>query len=323
MNIATLSFQNWNMKVLPFTILVPGDRSVSSEYISLPHFYQYLHRHVEWQITWVEEGAGSLIAGTDMHNFQNGDIFVIGPNLPHLLKSNPVYFEGNDNLKVKACSLYFDTSGILNGLFTLPEMQRLFTFLQSQAQGFKIPRSASLEISNQLFKVHDAMGAERLLNFVTLLQTLVDLEDLLEPLCSSAMTAKISEREGQRLSDIINYILKHYQEDISLQDIANTACLTPQAFCRYFKQHTKQTFVNYLNELRIQNACRQLISDHSSSSVSAIAAACGFKTMTHFNRVFKVIMGQSPRAYIKKYKQISTVQQAFLRIIGILNFVFY
>ncbi|WP_449437331.1 AraC family ligand binding domain-containing protein [Pedobacter steynii] len=74
------------MKVLPFTILVPDDRSVISEYIEMAHFYPHLHRHDEWQITFIERGEGTLITGSEMHAFKAGDIFVIGSKMPHLLK---------------------------------------------------------------------------------------------------------------------------------------------------------------------------------------------------------------------------------------------
>jgi quercetin dioxygenase-like cupin family protein len=80
------------MKVLPFTIPVPHDHSIIVQEEVLPHFYTYLHRHAETQITWIQKGEGTLLAGNNMHVFREGEIYVIGANLPHLFKSDPAYF---------------------------------------------------------------------------------------------------------------------------------------------------------------------------------------------------------------------------------------
>jgi hypothetical protein len=63
------------MKVLQFTIPVPHDKSVIAEKVSLPYHYPYLHRHKEIQITWIQKGEGTLIAGNNMHDYSSGDIF--------------------------------------------------------------------------------------------------------------------------------------------------------------------------------------------------------------------------------------------------------
>ena len=139
------------MKVLPFTMLMSDDRSVISEHIEIPHFYQYLHRHDEWQITLIESGEGTLIAGNDMHAFRSGDIFVIGAKLPHLFKSNPEYFSADSNKTVKACSVYFNPNGILGALFNLPEMKMASSFLAKNKHGFKVPAGYTDVYRNQNF----------------------------------------------------------------------------------------------------------------------------------------------------------------------------
>ncbi|MBS1504715.1 MAG: AraC family ligand binding domain-containing protein, partial [Bacteroidetes bacterium] len=81
------------MKVLQFTIPIAHDKSVIVQHDQMQHFYPHLHRHKEAQVTWIQEGEGTLIAGNHMHVFGPGDIFLIGPDQPHLFKSNPEYFQ--------------------------------------------------------------------------------------------------------------------------------------------------------------------------------------------------------------------------------------
>ncbi|MGM9478331.1 AraC family transcriptional regulator [Pedobacter sp. GSP4] len=295
------------MKVLPFTMLVPDDKSVISEHIESPHFYQYLHRHDEWQITYVEKGEGTLIAGNDMHAFRSGDIFVIGAKLPHLFKSNPEYFSPDSSRKIKACSIYFNPNGILAALFSLPEMKMASSFLAKNKHGFKVPARYAKDIVSKLFDVHHASGVDVLFKFLKLINGLQDLNDDVEALCSDMYSSNVTENEGMRLSKIINFITENYNNQISLEDVANAAFMTPQAFCRYFKKHTGHTFVSFLNEVRINDACKSLISGEKADCISGVAYKAGFNSITNFNRVFKSIIGQSPRAYIDTYNNVSRV----------------
>lgn len=295
------------MKVLPFTLLVPDDKSVISEVIELPYFYQYLHRHDEWQITWVQRGEGTLIAGNDMHSFRSGNVFLIGAKLPHLFKSNPEYFSGNENKSIKACSIFFNSSGILSSLFNLPEMKMANSFLMRNKHGFKIPADFANDIAKKMFAVHEASGEDVLFTFIKLIRGLQDLNENVEPLCSDMYSSNVSENEGMRLSKIINFITENYNNQITLEDVANAAFMTPQAFCRYFKKHTGHTFVSFLNEVRINDACKSLISGEKADCISGVAYKSGFNSITNFNRVFKSIIGQSPRAYIDTYNNVSRV----------------
>ncbi|MCX2476280.1 AraC family transcriptional regulator [Pedobacter sp. MC2016-05] len=294
------------MKVLPFTMLVPDDKSVISEHICIPHFYQYLHRHDEWQITFIEKGEGTLIAGNDMHTFMPGDVFVIGAKLPHLFKSNPEYFT-NQDISVAACSVYFNPTGILASLFDLPEMKLASAYLSKNKHGFKISAGYTKKISQKMFDVHHASGSDTLFAFLNLITGLQDLGENIEPLCSDLYSSNVSENEGMRLSKIINFITENYNNQISLEDVANAAFMTPQAFCRYFKKHTGHTFVSFLNEVRINDACKSLLSGQKADCISGVAYKAGFNSITNFNRVFKSIIGQSPRAYIDTYNSVSRV----------------
>jgi len=293
------------MKVLPFTMLVPKDRSVISEVVEQPYFYQYLHRHIEWQITWVQQGSGTLIVGNNMHKFAPGDIFMIGPNLPHLFKSNPEYFEKESTLTIKACSLYFNPSGVLGALFDLPEMLSAKSFLQQHKHGFKIPVLDQAAISSLMLKIASSSGKELLYNMMEFLDATQSLQGEIAPLCSSLYSTNISETEGRKLSDTFGFIMANYNNQITLEDAANVANMTPQAFCRYFKKHTGHTFISFLNEVRINDACKSLLYGNNSECISGAAYKAGFNSITNFNRVFKSIIGKSPKLYVETYHNIS------------------
>jgi AraC-like DNA-binding protein len=148
--------------------------------------------------------------------------------------------------------------------------------------------------------IQSATGPDQLIHFLQLLRTLQAIPIKPEPLSASGISHGITESEGIRISNIYNYILQHYSEAITLDDVAREACMTPQAFCRYFKKHTGYTFISFLNEMRINEACKKL-TGNKYESISVVAYKCGFTSITNFNRVFKCVMGNSPRGYLDSY----------------------
>jgi AraC-like DNA-binding protein len=288
------------MKVLQFTIPVAHDKSIIAQYDELPHFYPHFHRHNEAQVTWIQAGEGTLIVGNNMHAFKEGEIYLIGADQPHLFKSSPDYFQPDNKKVIKSLTIFFDPKGSLSSLFDLPEMKTFKDFIQQHSQGFKLPGELIEKISGTMLEIQSASGPDQMIQFLLLLKLLRSIRGKPEPLSSSQNSPGITESEGIRISNIYNYILQHYNEAIMLDDIAREACMTPQAFCRYFKKHTGHTFVSFLNEMRINEACKKL-TDNKYESISVIAYQCGFTSITNFNRVFKSIMGSSPRGYVDSY----------------------
>ncbi len=93
----------------------------------------------------------------------------------------------------------------------------------------------------------------------------------------------------------IAYVDENYMKDISAQDVAQAAAFSKSYFGYLFKTVTHKTFVEYLNEKRIESATLQLADP--SKRVSDICYDCGFKNISHFNRTFKAAVGISPTQY--------------------------
>ncbi len=288
------------MKVLQFTIPVAHDKSIIAQHDELPHFYPHFHRHKEAQVTWIQAGEGTLIAGNNMHAFKEGEIYLIGADQPHLFKSSPQYFQPGNKKRIKTLTIFFDPNGGLSSLFDLPEMKALKGFIQQHNQGFKLPAEYVENVSRTMLAIQSAAGPDQMIQFLQLLKILFSVKTKPESLSALGNSPGITESEGIRVSNIYNYILQHYSESVMLDDVAREACMTPQAFCRYFKKHTGHTFVSFLNGMRINEACKKL-TDNKYESISVIAYQCGFTSLTNFNRVFKSIMGSSPRGYVNSY----------------------
>ena len=287
------------MKVLQFTIPVSDDRAIIVQEDVMPHFYPYLHRHKEAQLIWIKEGEGTLLVDNQMHSFKKNDIFLLGANQPHLFKSNPEYFEEINGLKIQALMIFFNPNGKLQSFLELPEMQLIKLYLNFAKGGIKLPSSQIELVIQKMLSVQHAKNQDLMIRFLQLLDVLAQLQNTSETLASNG-PASFSESEGIRIGHIYNFLMQHYNRNVMLEEAAEQAHMTPQAFCRYFKKHTRQTFVSFLNEIRINEACKKLTSGNY-ENISIVAYNCGFNSLTNFNRVFKMVMKVAPKDYLENY----------------------
>ena len=240
-----------------------------------------------------------MLAGNSMHAFRDGEIYLLGANLPHLFKSDPAYFQPDSDKEVRTITIFFNPSGKLAALFSLPEMKAVKAFTDQSQSGFKIPDNSYADLAKRIEVIQQANGAEQLSLFIELLNVM-SVNIGLIPLSSGSYAYSMTDPEGMRIAAVYNYIMHNYSGSLTLEDVATQAHLTPTAFCRYFKKHTRHTFVNFVNKVRINEACKMLI-NNAGRSIAAIAYSCGFNSITNFNYVFKSITGKSPRDYVNSY----------------------
>ncbi|NBA87323.1 helix-turn-helix domain-containing protein [Emticicia sp. CRIBPO] len=287
------------MKVVQFTIPVSDKSSIVVQEDVAPHFYNHLHRHAEVQIMWILKGEGMLVTGNYMQRFQSGEIYLIGPNQAHVFKSDSVYFEPGHTHEVHSVSFFFNPDHHFGRILSLPELSQVRKFMDYITNGLQLKEEHYEESVVLLKKIMAAKESLRVATFIEILHYFSTLKDW-KPLSSGGNEQLMSEVEGIRMDQVFQYVVNQYKRQISLSEISDIASLTPQAFCRYFKKHTGKTFVNFLNEVRVNEACKIIVSGKY-NSISDIAYETGFDNVTNFNRVFKKILGQSPREYNRQY----------------------
>ena len=107
-----------------------------------------------------------------------------------------------------------------------------------------------------------------------------------------------TNNEGERMRNVIEYTLKHYKKPIDLDTISEVANMTKNAFCKYFKKRTNKTYIQFLNDIRIEQASKLLLANND-LSIAEIAELSGFNNISNFNRQFKSIKKMNP-SQIKK-----------------------
>ncbi|WP_407506128.1 AraC family transcriptional regulator [Elizabethkingia miricola] len=288
------------MKSLQFSVPANTNKSISIQEDIMTHFYPYFHRHDETQIMWIVRGHGTLAIEQNLLNFSDGDIFYLGANQAHVFKAD---FKKNEKHKVHAISIFFDPHKKISGVFDLPEFEELKDFISDSEVGFQVSQELKADISSKIKQLQQLKGIEQIICFIKILNNLMQNKTSHIPLSAGKnMSNHISDND-KRIIDAQSYIRKHFaQQKLTLDDIAEQACLTPQAFCRSFKKRTGITYIQYLNELRVQRACK-LLTSSGMNSISSVAFNSGFNSLTNFNRVFRTIMKYSPKEYLKRYKE--------------------
>ena len=281
------------MKVVPFQIPKNTQEAFRVQVDDLPHLYNHLHQHPEIQLTVIKESHGTLIAGDYVGPFHAGDVFVIGSNQPHVFRNEEKFFRKKS--RAVAITIFFDETTLGESFWYLQEMKPLQQFLKTSSGGFRIKGRKRKLLSERLTAINDADGIERLIIFMEILKELGSRKEM-QPLSKPIIQRNIKSYDVNRLNKVIEFTFKVFQRTITLKEVSALANLTPEAFCKYFKTRTRKTYTGFLNEIRINNACRLLNEERSIANVSY---DCGFTNLSNFNRVFKKIRKISPRNWRK------------------------
>jgi AraC-like DNA-binding protein len=281
------------MKVFPFKIPKPENRTLIVQVDQGKSFYNKLHQHQEIQISLIVRGEGTYIIGDSVGEFNSEDIFVIGENLPHVFNCDLLLTKD-----VHMISLFFTQSSYGKEFFSLPDFKSFYSFFKDSSLGIKIV-SNKKEIESLLIKIKNYSKLKQFITLLKILEQIVKSEKL--KLSSLINTKKYEGDEGKRMQNIFEYTMQNFDKNISLNQISDVANMTPNSFCRYFKQRTNKTFISFLNDIRIGNACK-LLTKNSDLGIAEISYLSGFNNLTNFNRKFKSVKGITPSEYRQKNK---------------------
>ncbi len=277
------------MKVQPFQILKPLHENLIVQVDQSKAFYNQLHQHTEIQLSLIVEGTGKLLVGDSIHQFKDGDFFAIGSNSPHLFKSE------KSQTRVHMISLFFTKKTFGIDFFELSDLEESQGFFEDVTDGFQI-FSHKNEVSHLMGQFLKATKLSRVILFLKLLMLLKQTDK--KPLTNFVYPKETGLLAGERLQVVFDYVLHHFQEEIKLDKISDLVHMTPNAFCKFFKQRTNKTFFQFLIELRIAHAC-QLLQKNDDVSIATIAERSGFKSISNFNRKFRSYKGLIPSQYRK------------------------
>lgn len=169
------------------------------------------HFHNEYELTLIVESSGSRMVGDNIDRFTDGDLIFIGKNLPHTWRNDEIHAFKKSEVLV----LHFLDHFLGNGFFELPEMEKIRRLMDRSHRGIRITGKTRDEIALLLVKMEHAEDAEKIILLLTILNLLTVSDDLSD-LSSEGFANSIDDSGSDRLNQVYEYIMNHFQEDISL-----------------------------------------------------------------------------------------------------------
>jgi AraC-like DNA-binding protein len=271
---------------------------IIARYYDYDHFTYPWHFHNEFEIIYVKESHGERFVADSMEYFQPGDVILLGSNLPHYMRSNEIYYKDNPELRVKGVVIQFAHDYMSHAINKYAELTHIKLLLNNAKRGFHFPHPQNQEIIRDIETLPTHKGFQRIIHLLLLLDKMATLKDK-RLLGSPHFSENITIFFDNRIEKILSFLNYHYLENIGLDDLSFKFSMNTSAFCRYFKQKTGKSYINYIQDLRIGHACKLLIG--TAYDISHIGIECGFNTICHFNKIFKRKTSLTPSEYRNKF----------------------
>jgi AraC-like DNA-binding protein len=255
------------------------------------------HFHPEVQLTLVLKSAGYRIVGDNISPLLPGDLVLVGANLPHVWHQDESRRGSKD--AVHAIVIRFREDFLGDHFLQSPELETVRRLLKRSARGLQVTGSAREPAAALMHEMAGCQGLERLLTLLALVNLLAASKHL-KPIASASFSPSLRDSDAPRMQRVMHFIHDHLDEVIEREEVARCAALSEGAFSRFFKTRTGKTLPQYVNELRVGNACSRL--RDPGAKVSDVAGDCGFENLANFNRQFRAITGLSPREYRRAFE---------------------
>lgn len=288
------------MKPLLLKVPLAPTYSFSVRRDQVPHINNKWHFHTELELIHFKKGFGTQFVGDSIENFEEGDVVLLGPNLPHYWRFDNRYFQDPLKHKADVHVVHFNDDFWGKTFLSLPENAHLRQLFGRARLGLKIVGPAKYAIADILGKMLKSDGPKRLILLLEAL-TLISESEHCTQISSKGFNLNFADEEKARMNAVYDFAVNNFQRKIAIEEVAEIAGLNNNSFCRYFKSRTGKTFTRFLIELRVNNACKHLI--ENKLSVKQICFESGFFNFASFHKNFKEITDRSPLTFKKEFIQ--------------------
>ncbi len=274
--------------------------SFDCEVISGRDYATRWHFHPEFQITLALKSEGHRIVGDDISPLRDGDLVLVGANLPHVWHQDQS--RGRDDKAVRAIVIRFLDTFLGEELMAKPELEDVRRLLYRSSRGFQITGKTRDVVARKMDTLARCDGLARVVELLGILDVLSKSKEM-KPLASASYAPALKHEDQDRMERVCDYIQTHLTDEIERSHLAKIANLSAGAFSRFFGSRMGRTVPEYVNELRIGRACNMLAEDKL--NITDIGLDCGFRNLANFNRRFRQIVKTTPREYRRRFAKAS------------------
>ncbi len=255
----------------------------------------FWHYHPEIELIFVYKGSGKRQIGSNISYFTDGDLILIGSNLPHCGMTN-------ENTKNEyEVVIQFSKEFVGQDFWKAVEMTRISALLEKAKSGIVFGEDFKKAVKPKIDSLTESHSLNKLLLLIEILNQMSLTQDY-KILNASKYYLQTQKEDNDRINVIFNYVKDHFKEQITLETVAELANMTVPSFCRYFKKITNKTFTQFVNEYRITHAMKLLA--EQPMSITEVCFDSGFNNFSYFNKTFKEHTQKSPSQYRKEFSNI-------------------
>ena len=264
----------------------------------------HLHAHDFIEIAYVVSGCGTHRIGNNEYEVSKGDLFIINYDIPHEFRSfkdsrrpdlwvyNCIFKPEFLDYKLVNCKDFYNITH--HFLF-----RSIFPKDSALDNDIKLLARDSLEIE----EIYEKMYREYTLKeegYIEILRAyvielLITIFRLFRK--NTALGDNVETQRQETIHKVMKYMKANYSADLKLEDLATIAFLSPNYFSRIFKECTSMNISEYIQKIRIEQACKLL--KQTDKKVIDVANDIGYKDIKYFNSIFKKITGKTPGKYRK------------------------
>lgn len=254
------------------------------------------HVHLEYELAYIHITNGTKHVGSHFDLLQKDEVLLLGPYLPHNWQVNKKEIGSTDYQII----IHFSDNIFGQDFFDLYPFTTINDLLKKSELGVCFKDEVALIAKEQMEQMLQMDEFERDIELLKLLNYLAISPNKTQ-LSYYGFRNTHNEEKVQRMNKVFKYITINYKENISLEEIADIASMTPQAFCKYFRERTQKTLTEFINEVRISHACKMLYSEEY--SIEQVCYDSGFNSPSNFNRQFKKTVQMTPLEFRKKVQE--------------------
>jgi len=248
------------------------------------------HYHQEYELTYIPYGQGLRYVGNSVENYFDGDLVLLGSNLPHCWIDETYPKKQSPNAVV----IYIKENFLNENWMQSHEFNGIKNLLNAASRGIKFHSSIACKMKDRCLQLNGQRPLEKLIHLIKLLDELSQSDEY-EFLCEQDFSCELNSHSSDRINTIYSYIHRHYNEKIYLEDVAAEVFMSPKYFSRFFSKVMKKPFFEFVNEYRISKACKLLI--ETDKQISDICYESGFESIPFFYRQFKKFKRCQPKQY--------------------------
>jgi len=255
-----------------------------------PTLKEAWHFHPEIEICLTLKSEGKRFVGNNIADYQRGDLVLFGANLPHGFITEK-----------KSVQIVIQLQALFLGVAFLekPETKSIRELFIRAKRGIQFYGAAQIAAKPKIQQVLKSEGLPKIIHLLDLLHFLANTPHC-KYIVDESFQSDTKMIKLERVKIVYDYILKNYQEKVTLEKAAQLISMTKSSFCKFLKKHTKKTFSEIVNEIRIAHACDLMM--RTDKKISTVAFESGYNDVSYFSRTFKKIIQASPKEFMKRYQ---------------------